>query len=94
MIDFYANTDPRYRSHIKRAHDLRSAAYAAAFRALWSGPSRVLQRVLNRIQLARARSKARAELRGLPDGALKDIGVARCEIGSIVDSAVWGRPTS
>ena len=84
MIDFYANTDPRYRPYIRKAQLGRSAAFVAAFHALWTGPSNVLQRAVSRLRRARARRKARAELRGLSDGALKDIGVARCEIGSIV----------
>ena len=94
MIDFYANTDPRYRPYIKQAQAERSAAFISAFRTIWSGPSKALQRLLDRVKFARARRKARAELRGLSDGALKDIGVARCEIGSIVDSAFWNRAAS
>ena len=84
MIDFYANTDPRYRPYIRKAQIGRSAAFTAAFHALWTGPWRALQRAANHLRRARARRNARAELSGLSDGALKDIGVARCEIGSIV----------
>ena len=76
---------------IRLAHAAREAMLRHAFRALWSrlgaGTNR-LRRYFSRCWAAyrtrRSRNRAAAELRGLDDRVLRDLGISRSEIVSLV----------
>ncbi len=72
---------------IRRAHRLRSRhALAVLVRVVTavSGMARAALAMLNRLSQARADRQAIARLHALDDGALKDIGIRRSEIESVV----------
>lgn len=79
--------DEMRRMVIGRAHRLRSQYALALFVGLFAagaGVARSGRAMLNRVRKARADRQAIARLHLLDDGALKDIGIRRSEIESVV----------
>jgi len=79
--------DEMRRMAIRRAHRLRSRYVLATLVGLFTAmanAARSVRAMLNRMREARADRQAIARLHLLDDGALKDIGIRRSEIESVV----------
>ncbi len=75
------------RNAMKRAHRLRSGHALASLLGLATAvvnAARCARTMLNRVREARVDRLAIARLHALDDGALKDIGIRRSEIESVV----------
>jgi uncharacterized protein YjiS (DUF1127 family) len=75
------------RNAIRRAHRLRSKYLLATLVGLFTAiaaAARSARAMLRRVRKARSDRQAIARLHSLDDGALKDIGIRRSEIESVV----------
>jgi len=73
------NANPELRVHLRKANEVRSAAFYAAWRVA-TAPLRALVEVLRR---SRRQHQTYGALIRLSDRALDDIGLARSEIGNV-----------
>ena len=83
MYHVYANADPHLAPYYRRASRWRSRYVNMLLHRAARAANRLWARVLCRRRLRRAMF----ELNGLSDAALKDIGIARSEIGARVVAA-------
>jgi len=88
MLNLYLSSHPRYRPAIVRAHLERSRLFRALGRKVARALVRPVRAATRRLDCRRARRRAVAELEGLDHRTLKDIGVVRSEIPSLVRAAM------
>ena len=74
---------------VRRAEAARGELIRNAFRALWSGLRTLVASGWTAYQTRRQQRIAAAELNGLDDLTLRDLGISRSEIGAIVRNPAW-----
>lgn len=81
--------NPENRDHLREINEARAAAFQDAVRALIRGGSRVvgaLSALPRRVRGWRRARRTRAELAGLSDALLADIGLGRADIETVADA--------
>lgn len=86
MYNSYANPDPRLRPYLERARWERAMFVRMSLRAALRTVAKPVGLAWKRFLLRREQRQALAELNALSDGTLKDIGISRSEINSVVNA--------
>ena len=77
----WTTANPELRPYLRKSAEARAAAHSAAWRVAWRAVADSFGRLARMIERARRRSRNRAELSGLSDHVLRDIGLSRADIG-------------
>ncbi len=75
----------------RRAHALRSDAFARLFKGAVTGLASGIRGLYRALKASRDRRRATSELRGLSDRTLRDIGIERAQIPQIVEALLAKR---